>query len=76
MHYLKKELYKTLPLGLLWGAIGGVLLITASNLFAASEFSILSIYCLVISASVYTLNHMRYKKEIKGAILYGYAVYV
>lgn len=76
MDYLKKELNKILPLALLFGAIGGVLLIVVSNLFVANLFSVLISYILIISASVYILNKMRYRKELKGSLLYGSCVYL
>lgn len=76
MDYLKKELNKILPLALLFGAIGGVLLIVVSNLFIASLFSVLISYILIISTSVYILNKMRYRKELKGSLLYGSCVYL
>jgi hypothetical protein len=75
MEYLKKELNKILPLALLFGAIGGVLLIVIGNLFVANELSVFVSYALIISVSVYILNKIRYKKELKGSILYGYCVY-
>ena len=76
MEYLKKELNKILPLALLFGAIGGVLLIIIGNLFVANQLSVFISYAVIISLSVYILNKMRYKKELKGSILYGYCVYV
>ena len=75
MDYLKKELNKILPLALLFGAIGGVLLIVISNLFVASSLSVLISYVTIISTSVYILNKMRYRKELKGSVLYGSIVY-
>ena len=75
MQYLKRELNKILPLALLFGAIGGVLLIVVSNLFVANQLSVLLSYAVVISLSVYILNRIRYKNEMKGSVLYGYCVY-
>lgn len=75
MDYLKKELNKILPLALLFGAIGGVLLIIISNLFVANSLSVLVTYILITSTSVYILNKMRYRKELKGSVLYGSIVY-
>jgi hypothetical protein len=76
MQYLKKELNKILPLALLFGAIGGMLLILVSNVLEASMLNILLTYSLVISVSVFILNTLRYKNELKGSVLYGYCVYV
>lgn len=76
MDYLKKELNKILPLALLFGAIGGVLLIVISNLFVANLLSVFVSYILIISASVYILNKMRYRNELKGSVLYGSCVYL
>jgi hypothetical protein len=75
MEYLKKELNKLLPLALLFGAAGGVLLIILGNVFFSDEWSYLLAYVLVIGLSVYLLNRMRYKKEIMSSVLYGYAVF-
>lgn len=75
MDYLKKELNKLLPLALLFGAFGGVLLIILGNVFNADQFSYLIMYSLVTASSVYLLNRIRYKKEIKSSILYGYCVF-
>ncbi|MEO9533953.1 MAG: hypothetical protein ABJG68_03075 [Crocinitomicaceae bacterium] len=76
MQYLKKELNKILPLALLFGAIGGVLLILVSNLLVPTMLNIILTYALVISVSVFILNTLRYKNELKGSVLYGYCVYV
>lgn len=75
MEYLKKELNKLLPLALLFGAAGGVLLIILGNVFFAEEGPYLLTYILVIGLSVYLLNRMRFKKEIMSSVLYGYAVF-
>jgi hypothetical protein len=76
MQYLKKELNKILPLALLFGAIGGILLIIVSNLMEPSMISILITYGAIIGLSVYILNRLRYKNELKGSVLYGYCVYL
>ncbi|MFT4600130.1 MAG: hypothetical protein ACI857_000300 [Arenicella sp.] len=76
MQYLKNELNKILPLALLFGAIGGILLIVVTNLLEPSMVSILVSYGLIIGSSVYILNRMRYKNEMKGSVLYGYCVYL
>lgn len=75
MEYLKKELNKLLPLALLFGAAGGVLLIILGNVFFSEAWSYLVTYILVIGLSVYLLNRMRFKKEIMSSVLYGYAVF-
>ena len=75
MEYIKKELNKILPLALLFGAIGGVLLIVVSNLLAPNQLTILFTYAVLIGSSVYILNKIRFKNEVKGSILYGYCVY-
>jgi hypothetical protein len=75
MDYLKKELNKLLPLALLFGAGGGVLLIILGNVFFSEKWSYLLVYALVIGISVYSLNRMRYKKEILSSVLYGYCVF-
>jgi hypothetical protein len=76
MHYLKKELNKILPLALLFGAIGGVLLIIFTNLIVASSPVIVLLYGIVLSASVLILNKYRYRKDTKSSILYGYVVFI
>lgn len=75
MDYLKKELNKLLPLALLCGAIGGVLLILLGNVFESAAWSYLVTYVLVTGASVYVLNRIRFKKEILSSVLYGYCVF-
>lgn len=75
MEYLRKELNKLLPLALLFGAIGGVLLIILGNVFYSEKWSYLLSYFLVIGLSVYLLNRMRYKKEVLSSVLYGYCVF-
>ena len=75
MQYLKRELNKILPLALLCGAIGGVLLIAISNLFEPNKLAILLTYGIVLSASVYYLNSIRFRKDTKSSVLYGYCVY-
>lgn len=62
-------------MALLFGAIGGMLLIMLDNLFEPGMLKVLMTYLMVISSSVYILNRMRYKKEIGGSIIYGYIVY-
>jgi hypothetical protein len=75
MEYLKKELNKLLPLALLFGAVGGVLLIILGNVIFSDKWSYLLTYTLVIGLSVYLLNRMRFKKEIMSSVIYGYAVF-
>jgi hypothetical protein len=75
MDYLKKELNKLFPLALLFGAIGGVLLIFVANVFEPGKLNLLTSYAAVVGASVYVLNRMRYKKELVGSLLYGFLVY-
>ena len=75
MHYLKREIQKILPKALLFGAIGGVLLIIIANLLAASAPMILLMYGLVLSVSVYILNRQRFRKDTKSSVLYGYCVF-
>jgi hypothetical protein len=75
MEYLKKELNKLLPLALLFGAVGGVLLIILGNVLFSEAWSYLLTYVLVIGLSVYLLNRMRFKKEIMSSVIYGYAVF-
>lgn len=75
MDYLKKELNKLLPLALLFGAAGGVLLIILGNVLFAEQWTYLLTYAVVIGASVYSLNRIRFKKEIFSSVLYGYCVF-
>ncbi|OIQ36834.1 MAG: hypothetical protein BM555_01925 [Crocinitomix sp. MedPE-SWsnd] len=41
-----------------------------------SMISILITYGAIIGLSVYILNRLRYKNELKGSVLYGYCVYL
>jgi len=75
MDYLKRELNRLLPLALLFGAFGGVLLIIAGNVFEPTKLILSLVYIVMITLSVYSLNKMRYKKEIGGSLLYGFIVY-
>jgi len=75
MDYLKRELNRLLPLALLFGAFGGVLLIIAGNVFEANKLILTLSYIVMITLSVYSLNRMRYRKEVKGSLLYGFIVY-
>lgn len=75
MQFLKKELNKILPLALLFGAIGGVLLILVTNLLEPTYFTVLLAYALILGVSVYVLNKARYRKDTKSSVLYGYMVY-
>ena len=75
MDYLKRELNRLLPLALLFGAFGGVLLIIAGNVFEPNKLILSLVYVVMITLSVYSLNKMRYKKEIGGSLLYGFIVY-
>lgn len=75
MHYIRKELNKILPKALLFGAIGGVLLIVLTNLLAASAAIILLTYGLVLTVSVYILNKQRFRKDTKSSVLYGFCVF-
>lgn len=74
MQYLRKELYKLLPLALLFGAIGGVLLIILTNLVSASAPMILLLHGIIMSVSVFILNRNRYRKDTMSSILYGFLV--
>lgn len=74
MQYLRKELNKLLPLALLFGAIGGVLLIILTNLVAASAPMILLLHGIIMTTSVFILNRNRYRKDTTSSILYGYLV--
>lgn len=76
MQFLRKELNKVLPLALLFGAIGGVLLILVTNLIEPNQIAILLTYGIILSVSVYTLNRARFRKDTKSSILYGYLVYI
>lgn len=76
MDYLKKELNKFLPLALLFGAIGGVLLILVANLWEPNKFILLISYAMITIISVYALNRMRYRKEVGGSLIYGFVVYL
>jgi len=75
MDYLKREINRLLPLALLFGAFGGVLLIIAGNVFEANKLVMVLSYIVMLTLSVYSLNRMRYKKEVKGSLLYGFIVY-
>jgi len=75
MDYLKKELNKLLPMALLYGAVGGVLLILVSNALAANVVSLAIIYALVVGGGVYLLNKKRYRKDTMSSVLYGYLIY-
>lgn len=76
MDYLKKELNKFLPLALLFGAIGGVLLILVANLLEPTKIILMLSYAMITVISVYVLNRMRYRKEVGGSLLYGFVVFV
>lgn len=76
MEYLKKELNKLLPLALLAGAIGGVLLIILANVLNAGQASYIITYAIVIGLSVYILNRVRYnKKDVFSSVIYGYSIF-
>ncbi len=75
MQYLKREINKLLPLALLCGALGGVLLIVVANMFEPGKMLMAVSYAIVIGVSVYTLNRIRFKQDMIGSILYGYIVY-
>lgn len=74
MQYLKREINKLLPLALLFGAIGGVLLIVLTNLIVASASLILLLHGLIMLVSVFILNRKRYRKDTTSSILYGFLV--
>jgi drug/metabolite transporter (DMT)-like permease len=76
MNYLKKEMNKLLPFSLLFGAIGGVLLILVNNLMTPSILAISLVYTAGVGGSVYLLNNMRYRKDTPSSILYGYMVFL
>lgn len=71
----KKEIQKILPLALLFGTIGGILLIIACNNWSGRYINILLTYSLVIGGSVYLLNRFRLRHGLKSTLLYGYIVY-
>lgn len=75
MEYLKKELNKLLPLAMLFGAIGGVLLIILGNVFFSDKWTYLITYIAVIGLGVFILNAIRFKKEILSSVLYGYCIF-
>lgn len=74
MQYLRKEINKLLPLALLFGAIGGVLLIVFTNLVAASASMIMLLHGTIMVVSVFILNKNRFRKDTGSSILYGYLV--
>lgn len=76
MDYLRKELNKLLPLALLCGAVGGVMLIILGNVLFSGIWAYALTYILVIGISVYALNRLRYKKEVMSSVLYGYCVFI
>ena len=68
MKFLRNEIPKTLPYAILFGVIGGVLLIIANNVFDPSAYINLAVYMLTgVSATIYVLKN-RTKKEIGGSI--------
>ncbi|MCH2232641.1 MAG: hypothetical protein MK078_00205 [Crocinitomicaceae bacterium] len=68
MKFLKNEIPKTLPYAILFGVIGGVLLIVANNVFDPSPWINLAVYMLTgVTATIYVLKN-RTKKEIRGSI--------
>jgi hypothetical protein len=75
MDYLKKELNKLMPLALLYGAAGGVLLILISNLLTANVVSMAIAYALFVGGGVYLLNKKRYRKDTISSVLYGYLIF-
>ena len=75
MDYLKKELNKLLPLAMLLGAIGGVMLILISNLLTANVVSLAIVYACVVGGGVYYLNKKRFRRDTISSILYGYLIY-
>lgn len=75
MNYLKKELNKLLPFSLLFGAIGGVLLILVNNLMTPSVLTLSVVYVITIGLSVFLLNSMRYRRDTTSSILYGYMIF-
>ena len=75
MQYLKREIHKLLPLALLCGALGGVLLIIVANILEPGKMLMFLSYVIVIGISVYVLNRIRFKQDTLGSILYGYIIY-
>ncbi|MCG8573868.1 MAG: hypothetical protein MI810_03195 [Flavobacteriales bacterium] len=75
MNYLKKEFNRLFPFSLVIGVIGGVLLILVNNLLSSKVLPILAVYALTIGCGVYLLNRMRYRKDTKSSVLYGYLLY-
>ena len=75
MQYLKREINKLLPLELLCGALGGVLLIIVANILEPGKLLMFLSYTMVIGFSVYILNKIRYKQDMLGSVLYGCIIY-
>lgn len=75
MDYLKKELNKLLPMALLYGALGGVLLILISNVLSTNVVSFALTYAVVVGGGVYLLNKKRFRKDTISSVLYGYLIY-
>lgn len=68
MKFLRNEIPKTLPYAILFGVIGGVLLIVANNVFDPSPLINLGVYLITgIAAIIYVLR-IRTKKEIRGTL--------
>jgi hypothetical protein len=75
MSYMKREFTKLLPFALLFGALGGILLILANNLLTPSLTVVSLTYVIGIGSGVYILNNMRFRKDTVSSVLYGYMVY-
>ena len=75
MNYIKKELNKLLPYAVLYGALGGILLIIVNNVMGASVLGIALTYVATIGLGVFLLNSKRHRRDTKSSILYGYLIY-
>lgn len=75
MNYIKKELNKLMPFALLYGALGGVMLILVNNLLSSSVLAVAFAYSITIGVSVYLLNNMRFRRDTKSSVLYGLLVF-
>lgn len=76
MDYLRKEFNKTLPLALLCGAIGGVLIIVCANLLKANIYVYAVTYLGVIGAGLYILNILRHKRQFVSSLVYALNIFI
>ena len=75
MDYLKREFNKTLPLALLCGAVGGVLIIIYANLLHANIYVYGFTYLGVIGTGLCVLNVLRHKHQIISSAIYSFSIY-